>query len=209
MSSQGKNYQLLISEIKKQSRKEIEEINKQAEKEKEDIIRKARKEGEKIKAELREQAEQQGEDLKRKILSGVHLEIKKKNLKNQEKLISWFHTELRKKLDEFRNSNQYKDILKEWITEGISVIDKKDFIITVGEVEKKFIDNKYLEHVVDLIKDKKGKELNCQISDEVLNEGGVVISDLQETVRFDNSFSARVQRKQDEIRLAIVEKFME
>lgn len=208
MSSQGKNYELLISEIKKQSRKEIEEINKQAEKERDDIIRKARKEAEKIKSELMGQAEQKCEDIKKKILSGVHLEIKKKNLENQDKLIYWFNTEIRKKLDEFRNTDQYKEILKEWIIEGVTVINYENFIITVGEVEKKFINKKYLQRVVDDIKDQQSKDLNCRISDEVLDEGGVIISDLEEKIRFDNSFSARMQRKQDEIHLAIVEKFM-
>ncbi|MFO7889232.1 MAG: V-type ATP synthase subunit E family protein [bacterium] len=208
MSSQGKNYDLLISEIKKQSRKEIKEIKEQAEKERQETISKARKEGEKIRSEMMSEAEQKCDDLKKKILSGVHLEIKKKNLDNQEKLIFWFNAEVRKRLDRFRSSDQYKQILKEWIIEGISAIDKKDLIITVGEVEKKFTDKKYLQQAIDFIKDKQGKNLTCRVSDEILNEGGVIITDLDEKISFDNSFSARMQRKQDEIRLLIVEKFI-
>ncbi len=208
MSSQEKNYELLISEIKEQSRREIEEINKQVEKERLDTINKARKQGENIKSELMNEAKQKCEELKRKILSGVHLEIKKKNLENQEKLISKFNTEIWKRLNEFRNSNDYKQILKEWIIEGTLIIDRNDLVLTVGKIEKKIINKNYLQKVTDTIQDQHSRMVTFNIVDEVLGEGGVIISDFKRKVSFDNSFSARMRRKQDEIRLLIVEKFM-
>jgi vacuolar-type H+-ATPase subunit E/Vma4 len=209
MSNQGKNYDLLLSEITKQSRKEIKEIKDQAEKERQDTISKARRQGEKITSEIRQKTEQQGDELKKKILSNVHLEIKKRNLENQEKLISRLSTELRKKLDEFRHADHYKQILKEWIREGASVIDKKDLILTVGKIERNFINKNFLQDVVDKIKDQKGNVQTCKLNDTVLDEGGVIVSDAEGKIRFNNSFSARIQRKQDEIRLLIVNKFME
>jgi len=208
MSNQEKNYKLLLSEIKEQSRKEIENINKQAEEEKKDIINKARRQGEEIKSEMLQEAEQKCKELKKKILSSVHLEIKKINLDNQEKLISRFNTEVWKKLNKFRESDDYKQFLKDWIVEGALILDKKDLVLTVGETEKKIINKNFFRDVIDTIKGQTEKEITCKISDKTLNEGGVVVRDAEDKVSFNNSFSARIQRKQDEMRLLIVEKFI-
>ncbi len=208
MSNQEKNYELLLSEIKKQSGKEIENINKQAEEEKKDIINKARRQGEEIKSEMLQEAEQKCKELKKKILSSVHLEIKKINLDNQEKLVSRFNTEVWEKLNKFRESDDYKQILKDWIVEGALILDKKDLVFTVGEIERKIINKNFFRDVIDTIKGQKEKEITCKISDKTLAEGGVVVRDAEDKVGFNNSFSARIQRKQDEMRLLIVEKFI-
>lgn len=209
MSNQEKNYDLLLSEINKQSQKEIKEIKAQAEKARQETISKARREAEKLTSEMMERAEQKCDELKKKILSGVHLEIKKKNLENQELLISWFHDELRKKLNDFRNTDQYKQVLQDWVREGALVIDSEDLLIKAGEVEKNFIDKNFIQQVVDYLKKQSGETHHCKLSDEVLEEGGVIVSDAEGKIRFNNSFSARIQRKQDEIRLLIVDKFMD
>jgi len=208
MSNQEKNYELLLSEIMEQSRKEIENIQKQAEEEKKDIINKARTQGEEIKSEMMQEAEQKCNELKRKILSGVHLEIKKINLKNQEELISRFYKEVWNKLNKFRESDDYKKILKDWIVEGALILEKKDLIVTGGEIEKKILNKEFLRDLADQIKNQTGKETTCKISDETLDEGGVIVRDTEDKVNFNNSFSARMQRRQDVMRLLIVEKFI-
>lgn len=202
-----KNNDLLISEIKKQSDKEIELIRKQTEAEVQKILKNAHQKSEKIRIDLVANAEQKAEALKRKILSGVHLEIKNEKLKNQEKLYRMFIDELHRKLDKFRHSEEYKKILKEWIIKGIMIIDDDYLVLTVGEDEHKFIDNFYLKEIIDRFENDEGKSIKLNLSKDKINDGGVITSDSSGKMSFDNSFSAKLNREKDNIRLLINNKF--
>ncbi len=195
-------------EIQAQSKVEAGGILEQAEKEANHILDDAKKEAEKIKNGLLQKAGVQADGIRQRILSGVHLEINKRALQDREELISKLFQAVEEKISQFRQSDFYLPFLKKLVLEGIMALGGGKLIILPGEVEKKLLTKKVLSQIEKEVHEKYGGKVVLSLSDQILTEGGVVLESSDGNTRFDNRFSARIKRIENDMRLVAVRRVM-
>ena len=195
---------ILCKEINAQSKAEAETILEQAEKEAAKIIKEAEKQADKTIAEWVQKAESSAEGIQRRILSGVHLEVKKQALRSREVIIQSIMQNLLKKLDAFREEPPYLDVLKQWIQEGAMAVDGEAYELECGEIEHNLITKSVLDELAGELKKLKQSDVTLRLSNIIHKEGGVVVVHADGRTRFDNRFSARIKRDENALRLKIM-----
>ena len=197
---------ILKKEIQTQSKVEAEGILEQAKREAALILEDARKEAEKIKNDLLKKAKVQADGIRQKILSGVHLEINKQALQDREELLSKLFQAVEKKINQFRQSDSYLSFLKKLVLEGIMALGEGKILVLPGELEKKLLTKKVLSQIEKEAYEKYGRKVVLSLSNQILTEGGVVLETFDGKTRFDNRFSARIKRVENDMRLVAVRK---
>lgn len=195
---------ILCQEIEDQSKSEAEAILGQAKKERDERLKKARQEANKLQEERRNKAEAQAESIRKKILSGVHLEIKGYKLRDREEILSRIFMAVQEKLAHLRKSNGYFSFLKKLLMEGIQALDSEKIIIIPGDIERQLLQKGFLDQLQKELQ-KSGKKIQLSVSDEKLSDGGVILGDSKGRIRFDNRFSSRMKRNEEMMRLKVME----
>jgi len=204
MESSQSSSEVLRKEILEQSQNEVAAILNQAEKEKTRILQEAREEAEKIHSQAMRKAQKEADVVQRRILSGVHLEIKQESLRQREKLIGQLLSAVEEKFEEFRASENYIQFLEKIILEGLIALDVRQVVIQAGDVEKRLLQKQALDSIQTRFKKRYSKDVHLTVGDEILSEAGVILEDDQKRLKFDNRFSARIHRMQNELRLTIL-----
>ena len=195
-------------EIQAQSEKEAETILGQAEREAQQILNNAQKEADSIKADMIRKAEAQAEGIRKKILSGVRLDVKKQNLRIREELLSKIFEQVKEKIETLRQTKAYEGYLKELVIEGVMAIDAERMRVLPGNVEKKLLSEATVKQIIGEIQKRTGRKTKLSVVDQPLPEGGVVLISEDERMLFDNRFSARMQRMQSQMRLEAMKRVM-
>ena len=204
MEEPDSSRQSLLKEIQEQSQTEIAAVMEQAEKEARKILEEARNQAERIKSEQLQKAENMAEGIKRKILSGVHLETKKQTLHIREEIIAKIYDNVKKKLDKFRETDAYVPFVEKIVIQGVEALHCNTIQIIAGEKEKKLLTRSMLSKLEKQVAGKGQKKLTLTLSDETLKESGVICISSDGRVRFDNRFSTRIQRMNSDMRLEIM-----
>ena len=208
MEEQHSSSDILRREIQDQSQKESAELVEQAEREAKQILDRARSEAEKDRADILKKAETKADAVRKRILSGVHLDVKRQNLRTREEMISRLFQAVEERLNRFRKTKAYAASLKKLVIEGVLALDAKSIRILSGNVERKLLTEKMLSEVKKEVHHHTGREVKLVRSDQVLPEGGVVLVSSDERMLFDHRFSARMRRIQNEMRLEVVKRVM-
>jgi vacuolar-type H+-ATPase subunit E/Vma4 len=203
MTNQHSSSKILRQEIIESSKTEETEILERAQKDKELILKEARAKAEKIKFDILKKAEAQAENIQRKILSGVHLETKKQTLRIREEILTKIFQTVKAELEKFRQDKSYFTFLKNLIIEGASALEGETIKIILGDIEKGLLSKAVLLTIEKEIGD-KDREVKFSISDQRLQEGGVILMSIDERIKYDNSFSARIKRIEDKMRLVVM-----
>jgi len=204
METSQSSSEILRKEILEQSQKEASEIFEQAEKEKNRILHTAREEADQIHARAMKKAQKEADVIRRRILSGVHLEIKQESLRQREKLIARILESVNTKLEDFRKSKDYIPFMEGLILEGIVALDVQIVEIQAGSVEKEILKPQVLASLQEKYKNEYGRNVTLTLRNEILPEAGVILEDDQKRIKFDNRFSARIHRMRNELRLIIL-----
>ena len=195
---------ILCNEIQKQSKTEADAILEQAEKDVRRILDEAEKNADRIKADLMKQARTKAEGIQKRILSGVHLEIKKKRLRARESVLTKIFDSVHHDLITFRKDKRYKEVLNHLVLEGLFALDGGHIEIILGKVERDLLDENVLRALEKKACDESGKAVQLTLSKQSHADGGVVLLSLDGRTRFDNTFAARIRRMQDDMRLIII-----
>ena len=190
----------------------IQEINREAEQKIQYILSEAQKEAEKIKAEARKRAEAraewilrkaqtQAETEKQRIIANARLEVRKKRLEIQEALIREVIDALRERLAELPE-DEYFPMLVDLTAKAIEELGAEKVILksnarTLGLIRDRFDEFK------GALSEKLGREVSIELGDEVQTIGGVVVETPDGSVRVDNTFEARIERFEGELRAEI------
>ncbi len=190
----------------------IQEINREAEQKIQYILSEAQKEAEKIKAEARKRAEAraewilrkaqtQAETEKQRIIANARLEVRKKRLEIQEALIREVIDALRERLAELPE-DEYFPMLVDLTAKAIEELGAERVILksnarTLGLIRNRFDEFK------GALSEKLGREVSIELGDEVQTIGGVVVETPDGAVRVDNTFEARIERFEGELRAEI------
>ena len=208
MKEENTPSKILQEEIREQSEAEASVILEQAEIEAKRIVGEAESEAQKIRSDLIIKAKAQAEGIRKRILSSVHLEIKKKNLQAREEMLLKLFQIVQEKLEHFRKSPEYGSFLEAMIIEGVLALGNEDLHISAGDIERKLLSKQFLSRIVQHF-EKEGRKINLMLSDEKIDQGGVIVTSMDGRVRFDNCFSARIRRNQDDMRLLAIKKITE
>ena len=206
MEQKNRSSDILCKEIREQSDEEVQVLMDQAEKEVQRILDEARQDAQKRCDELNREARIQAEHIRKKILSGVHLEIKKENLSSREEMFVKIFKMVRDRFDQFRKTPEYRSFLKRLIQEGAMALDQETLQIQSGDAERKILHQEMLREIEKSIQKQSGKNIHLMLSDTMISDGGVVLVSSNGRTRFDNTLSARMKRMQDEMRLMAIKR---
>ncbi len=204
MESNQAPSEILLNEIQVQSQTEAEAVLQQARKEADQLLKTTRKTTDKFCEEMIHKAEAQAANIKKRILSSVHLELKKQHLNAREIMIHKVIDALWQKIYAFRESKEYPSVLRVMVAEGVSALDGNTMIIKAGSTERKLITKQMIDDIESQV-----KNVQLKLSDTDISEPGIIIETADGRTRFDNRFSARIKRFQDAIRLATLKDILE
>ena len=192
---------VLREEILEQSRREAENVLESARKEADRLISEAGKEAKSYHEHEMKIAQDQADQIEKKILSSVHLELKKQTMRMRETLINRMLEALAEQLNTFRGKEAYRPFLERLIVQGIVSLESDSVNVMLPSKEKELIDQKKIsEHV----KNENGQEVSIKIRNTEEDEGGALIFSEDGRTRFDNRFSALIRRNLDLLRLAAI-----
>lgn len=190
----------------------IQEINREAEQKIQYILSEAQEEAEKIKAEARKRAEAKAEWILRKartqaeiekqrIIANARLEVRKKRLQVQEELIREVIEALRERLAELPEE-EYFPMLVDLTAKAVEELGSENIVVRSNEKTLGLISAR-LDEFMKALAEKLGKEVKVSLGEPVKTIGGVIVENPDGTVRVDNTFEARIERFESELRAEI------
>ncbi len=190
----------------------IQEINREAEQKIQYILSEAQEEAEKIKAEARKRAEAKAEWILRKartqaeiekqrIIANARLEVRKKRLQVQEELIREVIEALRERLAELPEE-EYFPMLVDLTAKAVEELGSENIVVRSNEKTLGLISAR-LDEFMKALTEKLGREIEVKVGEPVKTIGGVIVENPDGTVRVDNTFEARIERFESELRAEI------
>jgi len=190
----------------------IQEINREAEQKIQYILREAREEAEKLKEEARKRAEARAEWILRKaktqaeierqrIIANAKLEVRKRKLAVQEEYIRRVIEELKNRLANLPDE-EYFPILVELTAKAVEELGSDSVVLRSNERTLKLIVER-LSDFKEKLAGRLGKQVEVTIGEPVQTIGGVIVESPDGSVRVDNTFEARIERFESELRAAI------
>lgn len=204
MEGQKKSSDLLRQEIIDQSRTEADAVLEQAEKDARATLNQAEKSANQIHEDLMKQARARSEMIQRKILSGVHLDVKRERLLARESMLNSLFEAVQKQFIQFRKKADYKSWIHDMVVEGVRALGSNEAALVVHPDDKDLFAGAVLKNLEKEVHEKHGITCKLTLSDKRLNDGGVILESVDGRTRFDNTFSARMKRFQDELRLMAI-----
>jgi len=198
----------LISGIQEDASRKADEIISEAEKRAAEKIRFAEQQAKTIVQRAREKAEQQADAIRRKILSSVGLEVKRRSMQLKEQFLGRVLGMVKEKFKDLMKSEEYRRILENWIVEAMVGLGTEKAKVNASEQERRMIDGKMLERAAVRVKKLTGANVDLSLSGEKpLTSQGIVLTSPDGRTAFNNQVSTRLLRKQREIQ-SIVEEYL-
>jgi vacuolar-type H+-ATPase subunit E/Vma4 len=154
--------------------------------------------------EAHNEAQQQAQVAKRKIISGLQIELKRRSMHIRETVMRQIQDEVEKKLDAMTGNANYRSILIDWIIEAAVGLGTEFAQINASEKELAFINDQLISEVSEKIRTKTGRQITLQLSQEpALKFQGIVLTAADGHTAFNNQVRTRILRKEREIRMTI------
>ncbi|WP_457752588.1 V-type ATP synthase subunit E [Thermococcus sp.] len=190
----------------------IEEINREAEQKIRYILSEAEKQAEGIKAEAEKRArakaewilrkaQTQAEIEKQRIIANARLEIRKKRLALQEEFINEVLRSLKERLANLPK-DEYLGVVKDLMLQAVKELGEDRIRVSSNEATLQLIAEK-LEEIKAFLNEKTGREIRIELGDKISTIGGVLVENADRTIRVDNTFEARIDRLESELRSRI------
>ena len=190
----------------------IQEINREAEQKIQYILSEAQKEAEKLKEEVRKRAEAKAEWILRKaktqaeierqrIIANAKLEVRKKKLAVQEELISQVIESLKERLANLPE-DEYFPMLVELTVKAVEELGTDKVVVRSNERTLKLIVER-LSEFREKLKEALGKDVEVTVGEPIQTIGGILVESSDGSVRVDNTFEARIERFESELRATI------
>ncbi|MBO8174057.1 MAG: V-type ATP synthase subunit E [Thermococcus sp.] len=190
----------------------IEEINREAEQKIRYILSEAEKQAEEIKAEAEKRAraraewilrkaQTQAEIEKQRIVANAKLEIRKKRLALQEELIKEVLKSLKEKLAALPKDEYFK-VVSDLMLQAVKELGEDKIRVSSNEATLQLIAEK-IDEIKTFLNEKTGREISIELGDKIETIGGVLVENVDRTIRVDNTFEARIERLESELRSRI------
>lgn len=190
----------------------IEEINREAEQKIKYLLDEAREQAEKIRQEAEERgkvraewilrkAETQAEIEKQRIVASARLEARKKKLETQEKLINEVFQGLKDRLASLPDE-EYLETVKALLLESLKELDVDSVVLRSNERTLGLI-KENSRSIKAYITKNLGRKVEIELGEPIQTMGGILVESADGRVRVDNTFEARIERLESELRARI------
>jgi vacuolar-type H+-ATPase subunit E/Vma4 len=194
----------LISGIEEDARIEEEKIIKDAENQAAEKRKYAEKKIKSLLNDAQEKAQEQATIVKKKIISGVELEIKRLSMRAQDSIIQDIMDRVEKKLGSMIGNANCRSVLIDWITEAVIGLGAEAADVNASEGERLLINDELLSDVGRKVHELTGKQVALTLSDaSPLKAQGVVLTAADGRTAFNNQVKTRMLRRQRDIRMMI------
>lgn len=193
----SESFQKLQNRILSDARVKAEDIIKEAEQKAAQIMEEAKAQAEKEAERILSKAQLEAEALRRSILSSKTRTNRLKLLEEKNRIVQLVLQSVEDKLTNIASDSRFEDALKRFVSEAIDAIGVEQTVVRVGfrDISKKQVDfvGEFLPKGIKLL-------LEPQPVDTL---GGVVASNPEGRVVYNNSFKARLDRLDSQL-LALV-----
>lgn len=204
MESMEQGKQALISSIEADAKAEQAKIVQDAHDQAKEKKVYAQKKVESILQDARDKAAVQAEALKRKITSGVDLEIKRRTLQVQNIIVQDIQSQVMDALKAKIKTPQYVQTLEAWIVEAAVGLGAESAQVNASTPERKLIKKALLDSAMARIEAKTGEAVTLTLSrDKALDEQGVILTAEDGRTAFNNQVTTRLLRNQRQIKRMI------
>lgn len=190
----------------------IQEINREAEQKIEYILSEAQREAEKLREEARKRAEAKAEWILRKartqaemekqrLVANARLQVRKKKLTVQEELIGEVIRALRERLVELPDED-YFEILVNLGAQAVNELGVDTVVLKSNERTLELLKER-LNEFKKRVSEKTGLKIKVRRGKPINTIGGLIVESIDGTVRVDNTFEARIERFEGELRASI------
>ncbi len=192
---------LIIEEINREAEQKIRYILSEAEKQADEIKAKAEKRA-RAKAEwIIRKAQTQAEIEKQRIIANAKLEIRKKRLALQEELISEVLRSLKERLAAL-SKDEYFKVIMDLMLQAVRELGEEKIRVSSNETTLQLVAEK-IDEIKAFLKENTGMEVSIELGDKIETIGGVLVENADRTIRVDNTFEARIERLESELRSRI------
>ena len=194
----------LITGIEEDARREAEELISDAKKKAGELERYTEKQVQSILADAQEKARSQSESIRRKVLSEVDVEVRRKSLQLKERLFGEVLALIKEELKRMIQTVQYRELLLDWIVEAAIGLGAEEAVVSTSKNEEPLVDSEMLKQAEKQVKKLTGNTVKLEKSSQSEGERqGVVLTALDGKSAFNNLVATRFLRKQRDVRALI------
>ncbi|WP_148883030.1 V-type ATP synthase subunit E [Thermococcus aciditolerans] len=193
--------ELIIQEINREAEQKIQYILSEAQKEAEQIKEEARKRAEARAEWIMRKAQTQAEIEKQRIVANARLEVRKKRLAVQEELIQEVITALRERLAELPDE-EYFPMLVDLAVQAVGELGSESVVVRSNERTLKLLSER-ADEFRKALGERLGREIEVSLGEPIGTIGGLVVETPDGAVRVNNTFEARIERFEGELRAEI------
>ncbi len=191
----------LISGIQNEARQEAEKIVADARAQGVQRVKQAETRAQSILTDAGEKARDRAESERKRILSGLNVEINRYHLQCREHLLREIRDRSVGLLSKMVHDSGYRDILLGWIVEAAVGLGADSAFVNTSASELPLIDPRLLREAEGEIKRITGKSVGLSLSqDRPLTDQGVELISADGRTAFNNQVSKRIARNESRIR---------
>jgi len=201
---------LLISGIIEDAEKEAGRIVSEAEQRAKERVEAAGKRAARITEEARARAAAGSERVKKSILSGVAVEVKRREMAVRERVMMQILDRVRKNLSGLTQRPEYRKLLSGWIVEAAVGLGADSILVNGSKAERELMDERLLGGTMKEAQKLTGRPVQIGLDDRsALGSQGVVARSADGRMEFNNGIESRLQRKRRVIQKLLYERLFE
>jgi V/A-type H+-transporting ATPase subunit E len=185
-------YENLIESMEVSAEKRINEILKNAHEQGDEIRKTALTKAQLIKAAYREEAQKSVDGERNKLIYQVKAENKMNVIKEKDRVIKSAFAEVKKRLDNFRNDENYHDNFKKMLQEAVRALETEKVVL---HIDKR--DESLCRQVLNEL------NINSQIVADLTSGGGLVVSTKDGKIVVFNTVESRLAKAEELMRREI------
>lgn len=191
--------------IEKQAQEKASKVIADAKEKVEQIISEQKKEIDELKREIISSIESEAKLTKIREVSRKKQSLRMDYLETREQLMEEIDVEIKSKLLSFTQTEKYPIFLKSELEKCLLAIGGGSIEIILRSEDKSLISNDSLKSIAKMVEKDTGVESTLKVSDKNLdNIGGFKMVRTDDKLYIDNSFEARLERNQEDARVAIL-----
>jgi vacuolar-type H+-ATPase subunit E/Vma4 len=200
----------IIKGITRDAQEEAQKIREEAERVAEERREAAERQVASIRKEAEEKCAEQQKRIEQETESAIATETRRILLKSREHIMKSVIREAQKKLEAMIETEEYRDILLNWIAEAAVGLQAKEAEVSSSRKETHLIDSEILKQAQEKVETITGKTVTLEkSSDDPLQAQGVVLTAADGRTAFNNQVPTRIKRLQSEIRNLIYKELFE
>jgi vacuolar-type H+-ATPase subunit E/Vma4 len=201
---------LLISGIIEDAEKEAGRIVSEAEQRAKERLESAKKKAARITQEAKDRAAEGSDRIKKSVLSGVEVEVNRREMSVREKAMAQILDRVRKKLSDLKESPEYRKLLSGWIVEATVGLGTDSLLVNGSKAERDLMDEKLLGESMKEVEKLTGRPVRIGlVPDPALGSQGIVVRSADGRTEFNNGIESRLQRKRRTIQKLLYETLFE